>query len=147
MSTVAPLPRVQNAADYRPGSATMSVQAGSAAMSVQAGSAAMSVQAGSAAMSVQAGSADVQSTRWPVSSLHQRCRDADSKLLSIPSALCQHHGLHCSTNDDTVWGESFLCCCTDCLEIWKSLPESLRSADFILSFKRQLKAHFFKSTL
>jgi len=31
-------------------------------------------------------------SRWPVSSVPQRHRDADeSELLSVPSVLCRHH--------------------------------------------------------
>jgi len=66
------------------------------------------------------------------------------QFLSVPSALCRHHWLHCSTNEDRVRGDSF---CVAGPTISELSSESLRSADSTSSFKRHRKSTLFNFTL
>ena len=82
------------------------------------------------ALQNQAGSADVQSTRWPVSIIHQRCRTPVSTIC----ALATHHYVVPRTR--TKFRERAICVTRP--TVLNCLPESLRISRLHFEFQTAL---------
>ena len=94
---------------------------------------------------------DTSSHRWRWSATHTPCM-LTVKTLHIPRLLVPHRPSRVprsssSSNLLQVHHFRFSLFPRSCPTIWNSLPDSIRSSDTFISFRRHLKSHLFQAAL